>query len=188
MSGKNSFYDEDELAGLGLKSFGENVLISRKASIYSPERIEIGSHVRIDDFCILSGRIVLGNYIHISAYSALYAALGIEMGDYSGLSPRVTVFSASDDFNGEFMIGPMLPHELTNVSGGKVRIEKFVQVGAGSIVLPGLHLKEGSVTGSMSLVTRDMEEWMIYTGIPAKPYKPRSRNAKLLANNVRVSN
>lgn len=49
----NSFYSRDELAGLGLKSYGENVLISRFARFYSPGTIEIGSHVRIDDFCIL---------------------------------------------------------------------------------------------------------------------------------------
>lgn len=32
----------------------------------------IGSNVRIDDFCILSGRLEFGSYVHIAAYSALY--------------------------------------------------------------------------------------------------------------------
>ena len=34
----SSFYSVDELNTLGLKSFGEKVLISRKCSIYSPEK------------------------------------------------------------------------------------------------------------------------------------------------------
>jgi hypothetical protein len=84
----NSFYCENELKSLGLKSFGKNVLISRKASIYSPELITLGNSVRIDDFCILSGNISLGSYIHISAYSALFGKYGIKMNDFSGLSPR----------------------------------------------------------------------------------------------------
>ena len=53
----NSFYTENELKQIGFKRIGENVLISRKASIYQPELIEIGNNVRIDDFCILSGNI-----------------------------------------------------------------------------------------------------------------------------------
>ena len=72
----NSFYSNEELKQLGLKSFGKNVLISKKCSIYGADKISIGNNVRIDDFCILSGKIVIGNYVHISAYSALYAGGG----------------------------------------------------------------------------------------------------------------
>ena len=46
-----SFYNEEEIVKLGLKKYGKNVLISRKASFYSPELIQLGSNVRIDDFC-----------------------------------------------------------------------------------------------------------------------------------------
>jgi len=71
----NSFYSTKELASLGLKRYGENVLISRKCSIYGAQSIEIGDNVRIDDFCILSGHIILGSNIHISAYVALFGGV-----------------------------------------------------------------------------------------------------------------
>ena len=45
-----SFYSESELKRLGFKSVGKNVLLSRKSSIYLPEKITIGNNVRIDDF------------------------------------------------------------------------------------------------------------------------------------------
>ena len=61
----NTFYSENELQKLGIKSYGKNVLIGRNAILYSPESLEIGHDVRIDDFCILSGKITLGSYIHI---------------------------------------------------------------------------------------------------------------------------
>ena len=63
----NSFYSPEELKSLGLKEYGENVFISRKCSIYGAENIRLGSHVRIDDFCVLSGKVELGNYVHIAA-------------------------------------------------------------------------------------------------------------------------
>lgn len=57
---ENSFYTREELLSLGIKSVGENVYISRKSSFYGCSEISIGSNVRIDDFCILSGRVHLG--------------------------------------------------------------------------------------------------------------------------------
>ena len=176
----NSFYSREELAGLGLKSYGENVLISRFARVYSPGTIEIGSHVRIDDFCILSGKIILGSYIHISAYSALYGKYGIMMENYSGLSPRCTLFSASDDFSGDYLIGPMVDQKSTNVTGGQITIGKYSQLGSGCTVMPGVTVNEGVAVGAMSLVLHDLGSWKIFKGVPAVYYKDRSK--KLLEN------
>ncbi|MEC2449247.1 acyltransferase, partial [Bacillus cereus] len=50
-----SFYSQEELSEIGFLSVGENVLISKKTSIYNPGAISVGNNVRIDDFCILSG-------------------------------------------------------------------------------------------------------------------------------------
>lgn len=169
----NSFYNEEELKQIGFNSFGINVLISRFARFYNPERIAIGNNVRIDDFCILSGNITLGNYIHISAYTALYGRFGIEIDDYSGLSPRCTVFSAMDDFSGEYLIGPMVGESKTNVTGGLVHIKKYAQIGVGSILFPNIIIEEGVVVGAMSLVNRNLESWNIYKGIPAKLHSKR---------------
>lgn len=170
-----SFYTEQELAELGLKSCGKNVLISRKSSIYSPEKISVGDNVRVDDFCILSGEITLGNNIHISAYSALYGAMGIEFKDNSGCSARTTIYSAMDDFSGDYLIGPVHPEIFTHVTGGKVTIEEYVQLGAHCLVFPNLMIHTGAVVGALSLVTKDIQEWTINVGIPAKILKERRK-------------
>ncbi|WP_430817678.1 acyltransferase [Carboxylicivirga sp. RSCT41] len=181
-----AFLSERELKNLGLKSYGNNVLISDKASIYSPELISIGSNVRIDDFCILSGNIHLGNYIHIAAYSAMYGKFGIVMEDYTGLSPRCTVFSATDDFSGDYLISPMVPDEFTNVHGGLVTIRQFSQIGANSVILPDLTINEGVAVGAMSLVKKNLEEWGIYAGCPVK--KICSRSKKVLGLFKKIKN
>lgn len=173
---QNSFYTSQELSTLGFKSIGQNVFVSRFAQFYGIENIEIGSNVRIDDFCILSGNIKLGNNIHISAYTALYGRFGIEMEDYTGLSPRCTIFSASDDFSGDYLIGPMIDSKYTHVTGGKVLIKKYSQIGSACVVLPGITISEGVAVGAMSLVKDNLEEWKIYKGIPAKAYKSRNKN------------
>lgn len=75
----NDFYSEKELKKMKFKRIGKNVQISKKSSIYSPDKIEIGNNVRIDDFAILSGNIIIGDFVHISAYVALYGRFGIEL-------------------------------------------------------------------------------------------------------------
>lgn len=172
---KTSFYSQEELSQLGLKSYGKNVLISRNAQFYSPEKISIGNNVRIDDFCILSGNIILGDCIHISAYSALYGANGIEFEDYSGCSSRTTIYSAMDDFSGDYLIGPMHSAESTNVVGGKVTIGKYVQLGAHCLVFPSVTIHEGAVVGALSLITKDIPSWEIHVGIPARKLKDRKK-------------
>jgi acetyltransferase-like isoleucine patch superfamily enzyme len=42
-----SFLSKEELTKIGFKKIGKNVFLSRKASIYGPENMEIGNNVRI---------------------------------------------------------------------------------------------------------------------------------------------
>lgn len=181
----SSFYNITELKEKGLKAFGSNVFISKKCSIYSPEKITIGNNVRIDDFCLLSGKIDIGNFVHISAYSAIYGKNGVKIEDYSGLSPRCTIFSATDDFSGEFMISPMVPEHLTNIIGGEVIIKRFSQIGAGTILLPNINIEEGTAVGAMSLVNKSTEPWGVYAGIPSKRLKDRKKNILNLYDQIK---
>ncbi len=182
---KTSFLSGTELKKIGFKSYGEHILISKYASFYSPEKMILGNHVRIDDFCLLSGEITIGNYVHISAYTALYGRYGIELKDYSGLSPRVTIFSASDDFSGEYAVGPLLPQNITHVQGGKVIIDKYVQVGSGSVILPDIHIHEGTAIGAMSLINKNISAWKIAAGIPAEIIKDRKKELIHKINSIR---
>lgn len=171
-----SFYLESELKELGFKRVGSNVLISRKASFYEIENIAIGNNVRIDDFCILSGNIELGNYVHIASYTALYASkYGVEIKDFSVLSSRCVIYAATDDYSGNALISPMVPEEFSNVTGGKVVLEKHVIVGTGTSIMPSVIIHEGVAIGSMSLVRSSLEGWGIYAGIPCKRIKDRSK-------------
>ncbi len=170
-----SFYTEEELKSIGLKEYGKNVLISRKVSIYGASHISIGNNVRIDDFCILSGRITIGSNIHIGAYVSLYGANGITLEDFTGISGRSTIYSAMDDFGGEYLIGPIHPEELTNVTGGQVVLRQYSQIGAHSLIFPNIEIGEGCVIGACSMVRHDTKPWTIYAGTPAKPLKKRSK-------------
>lgn len=172
----NNFYTQKELRDIGFKSIGEDVLISSKCSIFRPENMVIGNHVRIDDFCLLSGHITLGNYVHIAAYSAFFGGQSaITMDDFSGLAYRCTVVASTDDYSGNHLTNPEVDFEYRKITRAPVHIGKHVVIGTGSVVLPGVDLGEGCSFGAMSLVTKNTEPWGIYVGAPCKRIKERSR-------------
>lgn len=173
---QTSFYSEEELAELGLKSYGRDVKISRFVRFYSPEKMTIGNNVRIDDFCILSGSITLGSNIHISPYVALYGALGIEFEDFTGISAHSVVYSAMDDFSGNYLVGSVHPDHTTNVTGGKVLVKKFSQIGVNCVIFPNLTIEEGTAIGACSLVRNNTEAWSVYFGVPASMKASRNKN------------
>jgi len=171
-----SFYQQQELAELGLKSYGKNVLISRKCSIYGASNISIGNNVRIDDFCVLSGKIEIGNFVHIAAASLLFGGgQGIIMKDFCALSSRCTVYAESDDYSGEWMTNPMIPDEFKNVYGGQVTIGKYVAIATGVTILPSVEIGEGSSVGAMGIVTKSLEPWGIFLGSPPRKLKDRDK-------------
>lgn len=171
----NSYYSEEELQDLGLKIVGKDVQISRLACFYSPGSISIGDHVRIDDFCILSGKIKIGCYVHIAPYCGLYGNYGITMEDFSGLSSRVSIYSGSDDYYGDYLTNPTVPEKYKNIHNGEVILKKHVIIGAASVILPDVKIGEGAAVGCLSLVLKDLEPWKIYAGIPCKFIRDRNK-------------
>lgn len=177
----NSFYTNAELSKIGFSSFGKNVKISKKSSIYGAENISIGDSVRIDDFCILTGKISVGNYVHIAAYTALYGGdKGITIQDFANISSKIAIYSVSDDYSGETMTNPMIPVKFKKVKSEEVVIERHVIIGSGCVILPGVVLKEGSSFGAMTLINRNSDLWSINAGIPFKKIRERSKDLLLL--------
>jgi galactoside O-acetyltransferase len=171
------YYSVSELGELGLKSFGSNVLLSKKTSLYNPSNIEIGNNVRIDDFCILSAGekgIVIGDYVHIACYCLLIGAEKITMKDFSGLSSRVSIYSSTDDYSGNYLTNPTTPVEYRNVISKPVTLEKHVIIGASSVILPGVTLHEGVAAGANCLITKSFKPFSVLFGSPAKVIKQRS--------------
>ncbi len=162
---------------MGLAACGEHVLISRRASVYGADRLYVGHRVRIDDFALITcdGEVRISDHVHIAAHAALYGGGGIVLEDFVTVSGRSSVYSVTDDYGGDFMTNPTVPADLTGAVRRPVVLRRHVVVGAGSIVLPGVTIEEGSVTGAMTLVNRSLDAWGIYIGVPARLLRPRGR-------------
>ena len=174
-----AYYTQDELINLGLKTFGNNVFISNKCSVYNAKNISIRDNVRIDDFCVLSagdGGIEIGSFIHIGVYTSIIGGGKVVLHDFCNISSKVAIYSSNDDYSGEFMTNPMVPVELTNVKREDVIIKEHVIIGSGTVILPGTIMEIGSAIGALSLVSGLIPQFEIFAGIPAKFLKNRNRN------------
>lgn len=176
-----AYLTADKLAELGFKRLGRNVQVSDKASIYNAEQIEIGDNSRIDDFCVISGKVRIGRNVHIAPFCLLAGGeLGIDLEDFSGLAYQVQIFSQSDDYSGRTLTNPTVPGMYKSETKRAVSLGRHVIVGAGSMVFPGVVIAEGCSVGAMTLVNKSTQPWGIYVGNPARRVKERKKDLLVL--------
>lgn len=175
---QSRYLTEYDLKDFGFKSLGKNVKISSDARIYGQENISIGSNVRIDDFVIFSavgGEIHVGNFVFIARNCHLSGTLGIFISDFSTLAANVIIYSASDDYSGQYLTGQAISQNFTTKIGGPVVIEKHGIIGCSCTIVGPCILGEGASIGSMSFVNRNLDSWGIYAGIPVRRIKDRGK-------------
>lgn len=167
---------EEQLQAMGFNSLGRNVRISDKASLYDVGGIDIGDYSRIDDFCVVSGKVSIGRNVHIAPHCLVAGGEeGVTLGDFSGLAYFVQVFSQSDDYSGHSLTNPTVPTHYKQEFKAAVSLGRHVIVGAGSIIFPGVHVAEGCSIGAMTLVNKSTTPWGIYIGNPARRIKERGQ-------------
>jgi acetyltransferase-like isoleucine patch superfamily enzyme len=170
------YLTEEALIKMGFKRCGKNVKISDKAAIYEPELMEFGDHARVDDFCLLSGKVSIGRNVHVAAFCNLAGGdEGVTIGDYCGVAYGSHIISQTDDYSGRVMNNSTIPAKYTSVTKAEVLIKRHSMIGTACVIFPGVTIEEGTSIGAMSLVTKSTEPWSIYIGIPAKKVKDRSK-------------
>ena len=172
-----AFYTPESLKEMNFKSVGKNVKVSDKASIYNCNQIEIGDNSRIDDFCVLSGKISIGRNVHIAVFCNVAGGeKGIIFEDFAGLAYGCHVFTQSDDYSGRTLTNPTVPDIYKREIKMPVVIGRHSIVGTNSIIMPGVNLAEGTSVGALSMITTSTQEWSLYLGRPAKRMSSRRRD------------
>ena len=169
---ENLFFDLTKL-----KSIGKNVIIGKTVRIRYPEQVEIGNNVIIDDFTYISTPLKLHSNVHISAGCKIIGGINafVEMFPFSTIAPNVVLSAGSDDYS-DGIATPMVPLRFkAKAKIGKIIINKHCIVGAGSVILTNVIFYEGASLGALSMANKNLDEYKIYAGIPARFIKKRNR-------------
>ena len=166
-----------------LKACGEDVFISAKAELRRPHLISIGKHVAIDSGVYITTEASIGDYTHLSPYITVIggAKSKIIIEDFVTIAAGSRLIAGSDKFMGEGFTSVTVPEKYRDeVEFSTIHIKKFVGIGTNVVIMPGVTIAEGSVIGACSLVTADTEPWTVYMGVPARAVKMRPKE-KMLA-------
>lgn len=85
----------------------------------------------------------------------------IVIGSRAAIGPNVILLSSSDPNNSRI-------YAHVKIQRGKVIVGNDAWIGAGAIIMPDVHIGEGSVVGAGSVVTKDVEPFTIVAGVPAR--------------------
>jgi galactoside O-acetyltransferase len=141
--------------------------------------VTIGNHVAIDPFCYVTTGLQIRDYVHIGPLCSIIGgrnALCV-LNDYAGLSAGCRIVCGSEDYLGSGLTNPTVPMPYrADRHIAPVILEKHAVLGTNCVVHPGVTIGEGAAVGSCSLITKSLESWQVYSGVPCRPVKQRQRD------------
>jgi maltose O-acetyltransferase len=128
---------------------------------------EIGTE--FNQFNIIRGKqfIKFGNDVWIGYFCLIDGSGGLEIGDKVTFASGVHVYTHDSSFYRAKDL-PKDPINGTHCKRAPVKIGNNVQIGANSVVLPGITIGDNVVIGSLSLVNKDIPSNSIAVGSPCR--------------------
>ena len=155
-----------------LAACGADCVFEADVLIFHPERVYLGMNVYIGHRTILKGyyknELRVGDETWIGQNCFFHSAAGITIGACVGIGPGVMILTSEHQELGR-AVAPL----LSPVEFAPVIIEDEVNLGVGSIVLPGVRIGKGARVGAGSVVTSDVAAYSIVAGTPARLLRER---------------
>jgi len=141
--------------------FGKNVKISRETFMHQGE-IQVGDYTYIGEFCRFGGT----------------SNCKIKIGKYCMISSFVQIIGGNVNFKkrAQFSLATILKKDIyldKYISKADIKIGNDVWIGTNVVILSGVKIGDGAVIAAGSIVTRDVEDYAIVAGSPAKEIKKR---------------
>ena len=134
---------------MGISRGGELAILENNVYLSGPGRVQIGKNTQINEYAFIQGAII-GDNVMIAPYVALVA-------------------------NEKQVQDPSIPMiKGGKKKGKKIIVEDDVWIGRNVVVMPGIQIGKGSIIGAGAVVTKDVGQYSVIGGVPAKLIKKRS--------------
>lgn len=129
--------------------------LPESVTIEPPIQIDYGCQVKIAD------KVFIGNNFAATTYG------GLEIGEGAMIATGCTIATANHDYR-----------DFNIVQGKTVVIKKGAWICSKVTIVPGVTIGEGAVVAAGSVVTKDVPDYAVVAGNPAKLIKLRLSNNK----------
>lgn len=196
LGGAAGYWLRKRLAGLLFRSAGTGLILGRGLTVRHPGRIDFGDNVAVDDYVYLdasgSGEIgvQLGDGVVLSRNCSVLGKNGYVVfedradvgcncvfASVAGITVGASSLIAGNCYIGG---GRYYHHRLEPAimdqgvySRGEIVIGEKSWIGAGAVILDGVKIGCGAIVGAGSVVTRDVPDFAVVAGVPARVLRLR---------------
>ncbi|MCL2074010.1 MAG: acyltransferase [Marinilabiliaceae bacterium] len=165
-----------------IPKIGYNSIIGRDCTLKGGKYIEIGENTTIGRHSVItcwdkymgdhfSPKIKIGNNCSIGEYCHITSTNSVEIGDGVLTGRRITITDNSHGNPSLISEMDIPPIKRKIYSKGKVKIENNVWIGDKASIMAGVHVGKSSIIAANSVVTKDVPDYSIVAGAPAKVVK-----------------
>lgn len=134
---------------ISCESVGENITALGRVKGFN-KNVRIGNHCGFNGMQILGdGKVTIGDYLH------------------SG--EKITIITTNHNYDN----AESIPYDKKRIRKA-VKIKDFVWIGHGVIICPGVTIGEGAIIAAGAVLTKDVPDYAIVGGNPAKIIKYRN--------------
>ena len=171
-------YARQKLRGAQL---GNNVRAQRAFRIIGPQFMKIGNDCYFGPDCRVevwdkylddqfTPQLVLGNDVRINSTCHIGCINKVVIGSQTLLGSHVTIIDHAHGRN-TFDELNLHPSERKLFSKGEIIIGERCWLCENAVILPGVHIGDGSIVAANAVVTKDVPERCVVAGNPAKVVK-----------------
>ena len=134
---------------------------------WSEIKNEVGTE--FNQFCIIRGRqfITLGEDVWIGYFTLIDGSGGLEIGNKVSISSGVHIYTHdSSEFRQHDLVKD--PTNGTHIKRAPVKIGSNVQIGANSVIAPGVTIGDNVIVGALSFINKDVPSNFVVAGAPYK--------------------
>ena len=157
------------------RRFGNGVRIGRNVLTRHAETFDVGDGVFIGDQAVLHGRhdgtCVIGNHVWIGP-QVYFDARHLIIEDHVGIGPGARVLGSVHTG-----VPQNVPIIQTDLEIKRVVIKTGADIGMNATLLPGVTVGAGAIVGATSVVTQNVPDNAVVTGVPARFIRWREGHA-----------